>query len=67
MKLYSLIFLNHKETMIEKNKNIKTCNIAFLSTNYSYNLRTQLILIIKKYPNFKITYQHLDHDNSKTL
>jgi hypothetical protein len=44
MKGYGVVFLNDKNTMIEKSKNINWGDIAFLSTNSAYNLRTSLIL-----------------------
>lgn len=44
MKGYGVVFLNDKNTMIEKSKKINWCDIAFLSTNSAYNLRTSLIL-----------------------
>jgi len=44
MKGYGVVFLNDKQTMIEKSKKIIWSDIAFLSTNSSYNLRTSLIL-----------------------
>ena len=44
MKGYGVVFLNDKNTMIEKSKKINWGDIAFLSTNSAYNLRTSLIL-----------------------
>ena len=44
MKGYGVVFLNDKNTMIEKSKKINWGEIAFLSTNSAYNLRTSLIL-----------------------
>ena len=44
MKGYGIVFLNDKNTMIEKSKKINWGDIAFLSTNSAYNLRTSLIL-----------------------
>ena len=44
MKGYGVIFLNDKQTMIEKSKKINWVDKAFLSTNSAYNLRTSLIL-----------------------
>ena len=43
-KGYGIVFLKDKENMLNKCKNIKWCDIAFLSTNSAYNLRTSLIL-----------------------
>lgn len=43
-KGYGIVFLKDKENMLKKCKNIKWCDIAFLSTNSAYNLRTSLIL-----------------------
>ena len=37
------IFKKNKKKMIEKSKNIDWSEIAFLSTNSAYNLRTSLI------------------------
>ena len=43
-KGYGVVFLKDKNTMIEKSKKINWGDIAFLSTNSAYNLRTSLIL-----------------------
>ena len=43
-KGYGIVFLKDKENMIKKCKSIKWCDIAFLSTNSAYNLRTSLII-----------------------
>ena len=43
-KGYGIVFLKDKENMLKKCKNIKWCDIAFLSTNSAYNLRTSLII-----------------------
>jgi hypothetical protein len=43
-KGYGIVFLKDKEKMLNKCKNIKWCDIAFLSTNSAYNLRTSLII-----------------------
>jgi len=40
---YGIIFLKNKKEMIEKSKKIIWHNIAFQSTNSSYNLRTSII------------------------
>ncbi len=43
-KGYGIIFIVDKKKMIEICKKIKWSNIAFLSTNSAYNLRTSLII-----------------------
>lgn len=42
-KGYGIVFLNNKELFIQKAKNIKWCDVAFLSTNSAYNLRSSQI------------------------
>jgi hypothetical protein len=43
-KGYGIVFLKDKENMIKKCKNVIWSDIAFLSTNSAYNLRTSLII-----------------------
>jgi len=43
-KGYGIIFIVDKKKMIELCKKINWSNIAFLSTNSAYNLRTSLII-----------------------
>ena len=43
-KGYGIVFLKNKETMMKKSKKINWGDIAFLSTNSAYNLRTSLII-----------------------
>jgi len=43
-KGYGIVFIKDKENMINKCKNIIWSDIAFLSTNSAYNLRTSLII-----------------------
>lgn len=43
-KGYGVIFLKDKETMVNKSKSIDWSQIAFLSTNSAYNIRTTLII-----------------------
>ena len=43
-KGYGVVFIKDKENMIKKSKTINWGNIAFLSSNSAYNLRTSLIL-----------------------
>ena len=42
-KGYGIVFKKDKKKMIEKSKKIDWSDIAFLSTNSAYNLRTSLI------------------------
>ena len=42
-KGYGIIFNKDKDVNIEKFKNIKWYNIAFLSTNNAYNIRSSQI------------------------
>ena len=43
-KGYGIVFMKDKKKMIKKCKNINWSEIAFLSTNSAYNLRTTLII-----------------------
>ena len=42
-KGYGIVFHENKQTMIEKARSIEWSNVAFLSTNSAFNLRTSLI------------------------
>jgi hypothetical protein len=43
-KGYGIVFLKDKEIMVDKSRTIDWTQIAFLSTNSAYNLRTTLII-----------------------
>jgi len=43
-KGYGVVFFKNKQTMVNKSKSIDWSQIAFLSTNSAYNLRTTLII-----------------------
>lgn len=42
-KGYGIVFMKDKETNLEKFKKIDWCNVAFLSTNSAYNIRSSQI------------------------